>query len=43
MLVVRGEQNMLLKRWDKLPDNMKTEAVKPYYDIISKKKVQFVF
>lgn len=34
---------MLLKRWDKLPDNMKTEAVKPYYDIISKKKFSLFF
>ena len=25
---------MILKSWDKLPDNMRTEEVKPYYDIL---------
>ena len=34
---------MLLKRWDNLPENMKTEQVKPYYDIISKKRISLFF
>ena len=28
----------MLRRWDELPDFMKTEAVRPYYDILSNKK-----
>ena len=28
----------MLKKWEELPDFMKTEAVRPYYDILSKKK-----
>ncbi len=30
---------MLLKDWDDLPKYMKTEAVRPYYDSIKKKKI----
>ena len=29
----------MLKKWEDLPDCMRTEAVKPYYDIIKKKKI----
>lgn len=29
---------MLLKKWDELPDDMKNEEVRVYYDILSKKK-----
>jgi len=28
----------MLKQWDKLPDEMKTESVRKYYDILQKKK-----
>ena len=28
----------MLRKWEQLPDFMKTEAVRPYYDILSKKK-----
>lgn len=27
---------MILKAWDKLPESMRTEAVRPYYDILKK-------
>ena len=27
-----------MKAWDKLPENMRTEAVRPYYDILKKKR-----
>ncbi len=33
---------MLLKKWDDLPDCMKNNEVKKYYDILSKKKGQLV-
>lgn len=33
---------MLVKEWYKLPKFMQTEEVKPYYDILRKKKVQLV-
>ena len=33
---------MLLCPWDKLPSNMRNKAVKPYYDILSTKKVQLL-
>ena len=29
----------MLIRWDQLPDNMKTEAVKPYYDELSRHRI----
>lgn len=28
----------MLRKWEELPDFMKTEAVRPYYEILSKKK-----
>lgn len=28
----------MLKKWDKLPDFMRNDEIKPYYDILSKKK-----
>ena len=28
----------MLRKWEELPDFMKTEAVRPYYDILNKKK-----
>lgn len=27
---------MILKSWDQLPENMRTEAVRPYYDVLKK-------
>lgn len=33
----------MLKRWDDLPDFLKTEEVRPYYDILSQKKVSLFF
>lgn len=29
----------MLREWDKLPKNMRTEAVRPYYESLKKKKV----
>ena len=34
---------MILKDYEKLPENMKNEKVKEYYDIISKKKFSLYF
>ena len=33
---------MILKKWDDIPENVKNEEVKKYYDILSKKKGQLV-
>ena len=33
---------MILCEWDKLPDYMRNDEVKEYYDILSKKKVSLV-
>ena len=33
---------MVLRKWDDLPDFMKTEEVKPYYEVLKKKKVSLV-
>ena len=30
---------MILCKWEDLPDNMRVEEVRPYYDILAKKKV----
>lgn len=32
----------MLRKWEKLPDFMKNDEVKPYYDILRKKKVSLV-
>lgn len=32
----------MLREWDKLPENMRTEAVRPYYERLKKKKVSLV-
>jgi len=34
---------MLLKKWETLPREFKNEAVRPYYDLLSKKKVSLAF
>lgn len=33
---------MLLKKWDDLPENMKNESVRPYYDLLYKKQISLV-
>lgn len=34
---------MVLRKWDELPDFMKTEEVKPYYEVLRKKRVSLFF
>lgn len=34
---------MLLRKWDKLPENMRNDAVKKYYDILSRKTLNLLF
>ena len=34
---------MVLKKWDELPDFMKTEEVKPYYEVLKKKRLSLFF
>ena len=34
--------NMLLSPWHNLPAQMRNDAVKPYYDMLSKKKIQLL-
>ncbi len=34
---------MFLKKWEELPEQFKTEAVRPYYDILCKKKCSLFF
>ena len=34
---------MMLKKWEKLPKNMQTEAVRNYYNILKKKKCSLFF
>ena len=34
---------MKLKNWEKLPDELKTDAVRVYYDLIEKKKASLFF
>ena len=31
----------MLREWDKLPEYMKTEEVRPYYECLKKKKNKF--
>lgn len=33
---------MILRRWEDLPDFMKTQEVKPYYDILANKKISLL-
>ena len=33
---------MMLKPWDQLPDNMRTDAVRPYYDILNRHRVSLI-
>lgn len=34
---------MILKRWEQLPENMKNESVRKYYDILYRKRISLVF
>ena len=34
---------MILKKWEDLPESLKTEEVRPYYDILKKKKLSLFF
>lgn len=34
---------MILKRWEDLPSAMQTEAVRPYYELLAKKKISLLF
>ena len=29
---------MILKKWEELPENLRTDAVRPYYDLLAKRK-----
>ena len=33
---------MMLKPWDQLPDNMRTDAVRPYYDILNRHRCSLI-
>lgn len=33
---------MVLSKWEELPEYMRTEAVKPYYDVLNRKKVSLL-
>ena len=33
---------MLLKRWEDLPDIMRTDEVRPYYDVLRKHKASLI-
>ena len=34
---------MMLKKWDELPDELRTEEVRKYYDILKKKQTSLFF
>ncbi len=34
---------MILKSWDSLPEELRTEQVRPYYDCLKKKQVSLLF
>ena len=29
---------MILKKWEELPENLRTDAVRPYYDLLAKRR-----
>ena len=29
---------MILKKWEDLPENLRTDAVRPYYDLLAKRR-----
>lgn len=34
---------MILRKWEELPDELRTEEIRPYYDILQKKKASLFF
>ena len=34
---------MMLKKWEQLPENMQNDAVRPYYELLQKKRVSLFF
>ena len=34
---------MILKKWDEIPDNMRTDEVRPYYDALKKRRASLFF
>lgn len=34
---------MILKKWEELPDQLRTDAVRPYYDVLKKKQGMLLF
>lgn len=34
---------MILRKWEDLPENMRLAEVRPYYDILAKKKADLFF
>lgn len=43
ILLWMGSSWMFLRQWDELPDFMKTEEVKPYYEVLRKKRLSLFF
>lgn len=43
ILLWMGSSWMFLRQWDDLPDFMKTEEVRPYYEVLKKKKLSLFF
>ena len=33
----------MLKNWNELPEYMRTDEVRPYYDLLQKKKISLLF
>lgn len=43
ILLWMGSSWMFLRQWDDLPEFMRTEEVKPYYEVLEKKKLSLFF
>ena len=33
---------MILKNWEELPKELQTEEVRPYYEVLKKKRLSFI-
>lgn len=42
VFVILGSCSMILRKWEELPDFMRNDEVKPYYDILERKKGSLV-
>lgn len=42
ILIIKRSSWMILRKWEDLPNNMKIDEVRPYYDILKKKKISMV-